>query len=221
MSELMNGNGRIRVLVVDDHPLMRGALHALLSEEEDFEVVGEAGTGNAALMLALELRPDIVLLDIFLGTFNGLDIVKQVLRGSPHTHIVVFTGFSSEELLLDAIRVGVHGYLPKTLSHPELLAALRAVEQGERVIGELRAITQVLNEFNRLTQERNLTRYGLSAKEIEIMRLASHGYSNKEIGSRIFWSEITVKRKMQDIYRKLQVSDRTQAVAEAMRLGLI
>jgi two-component system response regulator DegU len=221
MSEHMNGNGRIRVLVVDDHPLMRGALHALLSEEEDFEVVGEAGTGNAALTLALELQPDIVLLDIFLGTFNGLDIVKQLQRGSPHTHIVVFTGFSSEELLLDAIRVGVHGYLPKTLSHPELLAALRSVEQGERVICERRAITQVLNEFNRLTQERDLTRYGLSAKEIEIMRLASHGYSNKEIGSHIFWSEITVKRKMQDIYRKLQVSDRTQAVAEAMRLGLI
>lgn len=217
----MNGNGRIRVLVVDDHPLMRGALQALLSEEEDFEVVGEAGTENAALTLALELQPDIVLLDIFLGNFNGLDIVKQLQRGSPHTHIVVFTGFSSEELLLDAIRVGVHGYLPKTLPHPELLSALRAVEQGERVIGEIRAITQVLNEFNRLTQERNLARYGLSVKEIEIMRLASHGYSNKEIGSHIFWSEITVKRKMQDIYRKLQVSDRTQAVAEAMRLGLI
>jgi DNA-binding NarL/FixJ family response regulator len=217
----MNGNGRIRVLVVDDHPLMRGALQALLSEEEDFEVVGEAGTGNAALTLALELQPDIVLLDIFLGNFNGLDIVKQLQRGCPHTHVVVFTGFSSEELLLDAIRVGVHGYLPKTLSYPELLSALRAVEQGERVIGETRAITQVLNEFNRLAQERNLARYGLSAKEIEIMRLASHGYSNKEIGSHIFWSEITVKRKMQDIYRKLQVSDRTQAVAEAMRLGLI
>ncbi len=221
MSDHMNGNGRIRVLVVDDHPLMRAALQALLSEEEDFEVVGEAGTGNAALTLTLELQPDIVLLDIFLGNFNGLDIVKQLQRGCPQTHIVVFTGFSSEELLLDAIRVGVHGYLPKTLSHPELLSALRAVEQGERVIGETRAITQVLNEFNRLAQERNLARYGLSAKEIEIMRLASHGYSNKEIGSHIFWSEITVKRKMQDIYRKLQVSDRTQAVAEAMRLGLI
>jgi DNA-binding NarL/FixJ family response regulator len=221
MSELMNGNGRIRVLVVDDHPLMRGALQALLSEEEDFEVVGEAGTGNAALTLALELQPDIVLLDLFLGNFNGLDIVKQLQRGCPQTHIVVFTGFSREELLLDAIRVGVHGDLPKTLSHPELLSALRAVEQGERVIGETRAITQVLNEFNRLAQERNLARYGLSAKEIEIMRLASYGYSNKEIGSHIFWSEITVKRKMQDIYRKLQVSDRTQAVAEAMRLGLI
>ena len=221
MSEHMNGIGRIRVLVVDDHPLMRGALQALLSEEEDFEVVGEAGTGNAALTLSLELQPDIVLLDIFLGTFNGLDIVKQLQRGCPHTHIVVFTGFGSEELLLDAIRVGVHGYLPKTLPHLELLSALRAVEQGERVIGEIRAITQVLNEFNRLTQERNLSRYGLNAKEIEIMRLASHGYSNKEIGSHRFWSEITVKSKMQDIYSKLQVRDRTQAVAEAMRLGLI
>ncbi len=221
MSEHMNGHGRIRVLVVDDHPLMRDALQALLCEEEDFEVVGEAGTGNAALTLALELQPDIVLLDIFLGNFNGLDIVKQLQRGCPHTHIVVFTGFSSEELLLDAIRIGVDGYLPKTLPHPELLSALRAVGQGERVISEIRAITQVLNEFNRLAQEQNLSRYGLSDKEIEIMRLASLGYSNKEIGSRIFWSEITVKRKMQDIYRKLRVSDRTQAVAEAMRLGLI
>ena len=218
---LVQTSAPIRVLVVDDHAVMRESLNTLLNEEQDFQVVGGAGTGDAALALALELQPDIVLLDIWLGRSNGLDIVKQLQRGCPQTRVVVFTGFTSDDLLLDAVRIGVHGYLPKTYSVHDLTSALRAVQQGERVIGERHDVTQVLNEFNRLAQEQNFSRYGLNPKEIEIMRLASLGYSNREIGSRIFWSEITVKRKMQDIYRKLQVNDRTQAVAEAMRLGLI
>ncbi len=218
---LLQTNTPIRVLVVDDHAIMRESLNTLLNEDKDFQVVGEAGTGDAALALALELQPDIVLLDIFLGRVNGLDIVKQLQRGCPQTHVVIFTGFTSDDLLLDAVRIGVDGYLPKTYSVHDLMSALRAVQQGERVIGEPHAVTQVLNEFNRLAQEQNFSRYGLSPQEIEIMRLASLGYSNREIGSRVFWSEITVKRKMQDIYRKLRVNDRTQAVAEAMRLGLI
>src|SRR5207245_5835162 len=103
----------------------------------------------------------------------------------------------------------------------DLISPLRAVHQGERVIGDPHAVTQVLNEVNQITKPQIRLRSGLNTLEIEIVRLAAEGCSNKEIASRKFWSEITVKRKMQDIYRKLQVTDRAQAVAEAMRMGLI
>lgn len=211
----------IRVLLVDDHVILRQGIRLMLNEEDDFEVVGEAGTGKEALNLAAQLQPDIALLDIYLGTANGLDVARQILHSSPDTRIVMFTGFSDEELLLNAIRVGVHGYLQKTLSIDGLLSALRTVYQGERVLGEPRAVTQVLNEFNRIAKEHTRIRSGLNTTEIEIVRLAAQGCSNKEIALRQFWSEITVKRKMQDIYRKLQVADRAQAVAEVMRRGLI
>jgi len=142
-------------------------------------------------------------------------------RGCPKARIVVLTGHSEEAHLLRAMRIGVHGYLQKAMPINELLASLRAVYQGERVIGEPFAMTQVLTEFEKLTKEQERIRSGLSDLEIELVRLAAQGCSNKEIASRQFWSEITVKRKMQDIYRKLQVTDRAQAVAETMRMGLI
>jgi DNA-binding NarL/FixJ family response regulator len=189
--------------------------------EEDFEVVGEADSGSAAIMLVRQLKPDIILLDIFLGATNGLDLAQQLQRASSDTRIVIFTGVLEEDYLLRAMRIGVHGYLQKSLPLDDVLAALRAVYRGERVIGEPHAVTQVLSEFNRLTKEQERNRSGLTDLEIELVRQAAEGRSNKEIAASQFWSEVTVKRKMQDIYRKLQASDRAQAVAEAMRMGLI
>ncbi len=211
----------IRVLIVDDHEIVRKGLSAMLAEQEGFEVVGQAGTGNAAVTLAKELQPDIVLLDIFLGNTNGLYIAQQLSRGCPEARIVIVTGMGNDDYLFRAMRIGVHGYLQKALPIDELLAALRSVYRGERVIGEPRAMTQILSEFERLTKEQERVRSGLNDLEIELLRLAAAGCSNKEIAARQFWSEVTVKRKMQDIYRKLQVTDRAQAVAEAMRNGLI
>ena len=211
----------IRILLVDDHAVLREGLSLMLNEEDDFEVVGDVGDGKAALALTLELRPEIVLLDIFLGTSNGLDVAKQLLRSCPETRIVLFSGFEDEELLLDAIRIGVHGYLDKKLSIGELQSALRAVHQGEWVLGDPRAVTLVLKEFHQMTKVHKRLQYKLNTTEIEMVRLASEGYTNKEIGTRVYWSEVQVKRKMQDIYRKLEVTDRAQAVAEAMRHGLI
>jgi len=211
----------IRVLIVDDHVILRQGIHVMLNEEEDFEVVGEAENEKAALSLAMESKPDIVLVNMSMGTCSGLDTAKQLLRSSPNTHVVLFAGSNDEKLLFDAIRIGVHGYLQRTLSIEDLQRALRAVQCGERVLGETRAVTQVVIEFHRLAEEQNRLSRGLSTTEIELMRLASRGCTNKEIGKEVFWSEVQVKRKMQDIYRKLQVTDRAQAVAEAMRQGLI
>jgi DNA-binding NarL/FixJ family response regulator len=211
----------IRLLIVDDHAILRQGISLMVNEEHDFEIVGEAGNGKAALSLAMELQPDIVLLDIFLGTSNGLDIAKQLLRGCPDTRIVLFSGFDDEDFLFEAIRIGVHGFLKKTLSIDDLVSALRAVKQGERVLGEPHAITKVLEEFHQLTRVHNRLLFKLNTTEIELVRLASEGCTNREIGTKLYWSEVQVKRKMQDIYRKLDVTDRAQAVAEAMRHGLI
>jgi DNA-binding NarL/FixJ family response regulator len=211
----------IRLLLADEHVILRQGICALLSKEEGFEVVGEAGTGKAALMLAMELQPDIVLLDSSLGASGGLDAAKQLLRACPETRVVLLTGSGDEKLLFDALRVGIHGYLQKTMSIDDLLKALRAVRNGERVLGEPHTVTQMVTEFQRLASEENRLRYGLSAKEVEVVQLASQGCTNKEIGTRLYWSEVQVKRKMQDIFRKLGVADRAQAVAEAIRQGLI
>ena len=215
------GATRIRVLVVDDHDVVRKGMCTILAEEKDFEVVGQANNGSTAVMLARQLKPDIILLDIFLGEANGLDLALQLQRASSDTRIAIFTGVTDEEYLMRAMRIGVHGYLQKSLPLDDVLTALRAVHKGERVIGEPHAVTQVLNEFSRLTKEQERSRSGLTDLEIELVRQAAEGRSNKEIAARQFWSEVTVKRKMQDIYRKLQATDRAQAVAEAMRMGLI
>jgi DNA-binding NarL/FixJ family response regulator len=217
----MQKDAPIRVLIVVDHVILRQGIRVLLNEEEDFEVVGEAENEKAALSLAIESKPDIVLVDMFLESSSGLDTAKQLLRCSPDTHIVLFAGSNDEKLLFEAIRIGVHGYLQKTLSIDDLRRALRAIQCGERVLGESEAITQVVIEFHRLAKEQHRLDRGLSTVEIELLQLASNGNTNKEIGKELFWSEVQVKRKMQDIYRKLQVTDRAQAVAEAMRHGLI
>ena len=214
-------NAPIRILLVDDHMILRQGICVMLKGESDFEIVGEAENEKAALALTRELQPDIVLLDTFLGTANGLDTAKQLLRSCPSTRIVLFAGSHDEKLLFDALRIGVHGYLQKTLSIDDLRRALYAVRRGERILGESQAITQMVIEFRRLTTEQTRLYSGLSMAELELVQLVSKGYTNKEIGKQLFWSEIQVKRKMQNIYRKLQVTDRTQAVAEAIRQGLI
>jgi DNA-binding NarL/FixJ family response regulator len=211
----------IRVIIVDDHVILRQGLHLMLNEEEDFEVVGEAEHEREAISLAMETKPDIALVDLSLETSSGLDTAKQLLRCSPSTHVVLFAGSNNETLLFEAIRIGVHGYLQKTLCIDDLRRALRAIRCGERVLGESQAVTQVVIEFHRLAQEQDRLNRGLSLVEVDLLRFASNGYTNREIGKEVFWSEVQVKRKMQDIYRKLQVTDRAQAVAVAMRHALI
>jgi DNA-binding NarL/FixJ family response regulator len=214
-------NATIRILVIADHVILRQGIHAMLKEEDGFEIVGMTEDERASLALTAELKPDIVLVDIGLEIGNGLAIAQQLLRSSPDTYVVLFAGPNDEKLLFEALRIGVHGYLQKTSSIEDLRRALRAVRDGERVLGESQAVTQVVIEFHRLTREQNRLNRGISTMEIELIRLASKGCTNKEIGKQHFWSEVQVKRKMQEIYRKLQVTDRAQAVAEAMHQGLI
>jgi DNA-binding NarL/FixJ family response regulator len=217
----MSENTSIRILVVADHVILRQGIHMMLNGEDDFEIVGEAEDEKDALAFTVELKPDIVLVDISLEASSGLDIAQQLLRSSPATRVVLIAGSNDEQLLFQALGIGVHGYLHRTLSMDDLRRALYAVQHGERVLGKSQAVTQVVVEFHRLTREQNLQKRGLSSMEIELISLASKGCTNKEIGRQLFWSEVQVKRKMQEIYRKLEVTDRAHAVAVAIRQGLI
>ncbi len=211
----------IRMLIVGDHVILRQGISVMLQEGDEFEVIGQTATPRVALAFTRESKPDIVLVDISSEASSGLNIAKLLLQSSSNTRIVLFAGSNDEKQLFDAIRIGVHGYLQKTLSIDNLRKALQAVQRGEHVLGEAQAVTQVVHEFHRLIDEQNRLNYGLSEKDVEVLRLASKGLTNKEIGKQLFWSEIQVKRKMQDVYRKLQVTDRAHAVAEAIHSGLI
>lgn len=210
----------LNVLIVDDHVLLREVLCALLNKETDFEVVGWTAP-EGAQALAKALQPDIILLVIASGTTNWLGLAKLLIGCCPDTRITIFTTVDDGNLLFDAVRMGVHGYLHKTLSASDMLSALRSISQGKQIVIGQPAAKLELNQRRRITNDQNSTHLGLSTKDIEILRLAAQGNSNKEIGVHLYWSEITIKRRMQEIYQKLQTKDRAQAVAEALRLGLI
>jgi two-component system response regulator DegU len=212
---------RATILLIEDHPLIYDGLLALFQGTEDFELVHRASDATTALSLARYHQPDIILLDIELGDSNGLDLVNQLRRICPDARIAVLTAHREHEYLMSSLRLGVHAFLQKDMSGDAIVSALRKVLSGERVIGEPQVLTAVLKEFSQVMQHRERGRYGLTDQEVEILRLAASGLNNKDIGLSQFWSEITVKRKMQDIYRKLEVKSRAQAVAAAIRLGFI
>jgi len=211
---------RIRLLVADDHPIVRQGIRSLLGQYDDLEVVGEAGTGPAVLELAGKLLPDVILLDVRMAGANGIEIARQLRREHPEIRIIILTTYDDEEYLFGALQVGAQAYLLKDISLDTLPAAIRAVHQGERLLNPL-LIDKVLRQFQDLATEKIRRDSGLSAQEIQILAEMAQGASNKEIGDKFFWSEITVKKKVQEILAKLDVQNRTQAVAKAIRLGLI
>ncbi|HZC07747.1 MAG TPA: response regulator transcription factor [Ktedonobacterales bacterium] len=209
------------VLIIEDHPVYADGLQAILEARGPYRVVGIAGTANAALTMARQYNPQIILLDVELPSVNGFDLVSPISRICPQAKTIILTGHSEDEYALKAVRLGVHGFLQKDMTASQLLGAIEQVARGERVIGKPQTLTTVLTECSTLMRDRDREKLGVSGQEVEIIRLAASGLSNKDIGIHQFWSEITVKRKMQDIYRKLSVKTRAQAVAEAIRLGYI
>lgn len=211
---------RIRLLVADDHPIVRQGIRSLLGQYDDLEVVGEAGTGPAVLELAGKLLPDVILLDVRMVGANGIEIARQLRRAYPEIRIIILTTYDDEEYLFGALQVGAQAYLLKDVSLDTLPLAIRAVHRGERLLNPL-LIDKVLRQFQALATEKIRRDSGLSAQEIQILQEMARGASNKEIGDQFFWSEVTVKKKVQEILAKLEVQNRTQAVAKAIRLGLI
>ena len=210
----------IRVLIVDDHPVVRQGLQSLLSNYPDIQVVGEADTGLRALEEAALLQPDVVLLDIRLPGASGMDVARQLRQQNPQARIIILTAYEDDEYLIGALQAGAHGYLLKSTSHETLAEAIRNAHAGRRVLSPS-LVDGVLRQFEELAKESLVSQSGLSESELEILPLLAEGATNKEMAERLYWSEATVKRKIGDTLAKLEVSNRAQAVAEAIRRGLI
>jgi two-component system, NarL family, response regulator DevR len=210
----------IRLLIVDDHPVVRKGIRSVLADEKDIQVVGEAGDAIEALEQAATLKPDIVLLDVRLPGSNGIQIVRQLKRAGSESRAIILTSFEEDEYLFGALQAGAYAYVLKNIADTNLAPTIRAVSRGERLLSP-DLLTNVLERFENIAAEKARLDSGLSEYEIEALRLMAKGATNREIAETLFTSEATVKRKIQDLFRKLGVVDRAQAVAEAIGRGLI
>jgi DNA-binding NarL/FixJ family response regulator len=213
----------IRVLLVDDHALMREGLIQLFSLEEDMQVVGEAADGFEALEKIRLERPDIVLLDIHLPIVDGIAVTRQITHQFPEVSIIMLTMYRQNQQIVDAMRNGAKGYLLKSASIHEVTQAIRSVCAGGMVVPP--SLTgAIINELRRQPDQNDSngqTIAQLSEKEIEIIRYLASGLSNKEIAVRLSYSEKTVKNYLSIIFQKLQLRDRTQVAIYALRQGLL
>jgi len=203
----------IRILVADDHPIVRGGIVALLTDTEDLEVVGQAATGLEVVELALELQPDLVLMDLRMPGIDGDEATSRILKASPGIRVVVLTTYETDASILTAIEAGASGYLLKAAPQEELLAGIRSVARGELALAPAVAAL--------LVQRMKTPAVSLTARETEVLKLVAQGHSNPEIAARLFLGEATVKTHLLHAFEKLEVSDRTRAVTKAMELGLL
>ena len=203
----------IRVLVADDHPIVRSGIVALLATAPDIEVVGEAADGREAVDLALTLEPDLVLMDLRMPRLDGDQATALILSARPSVRVVVLTTYESDASILTAIEAGASGYLLKAAPQEEILAGIRSVARGEVALAPSIAAMLV----GRL----KTPAVTLSPRETEVLGLVAQGLSNPAIAKRLFLGEATVKTHLLHAFEKLGVSDRTRAVTKAMELGLL
>ena len=209
-----------RVLVVDDHPVVRQGLRSLLSQYSDIEVVGDAEDSPTALELVATLRPDVVLLDIRLAGPSGLDLARQLRRSRFESRVIILTSYDDGGYLREAAQAGVHGYLLKSASAEVLADAIRAVHKGEWRLSPALAgkALQQLEVFSRVHAQ---SEAGLSDQELQLLQLIAEGATTHDMARALYLSERTVKRKIQDVLDKLGATNRAQAVAEALKRGLL
>ncbi|AXB45464.1 response regulator transcription factor [Amycolatopsis albispora] len=204
----------IRILLVDDHPVVREGLRGMLDTEPDLTVVGEAGSGEEAVAQSRVKEPDVVLMDLRMPGLDGVGATRQILRADPSRRVVVLTTYETDADILRAVEAGAAGYLLKDASRAELAGAIRAAARGETVLAPSVAGRLV-------KQVRTPTGPQLSPREVEVLHLVARGHTNGEIGRALHISEATVKTHLLRVFGKLDVSDRTAAVTTAMSLGLL
>jgi two-component system response regulator DevR len=210
----------IRILIVDDHPVVRHGLRNLLSIHSDFEIVGEAEDGAQVFPILAANKTDVILLDIQMRGQGGIDVARRVLQSYPQVKIIILTTYDDEIYLEQGLEAGVHGYLLKSVSHETLPDSIRAVMQGEKLLSPS-LVSKVMTNYQELAQEQAKREAGLTGDDLKILSLIAEGANNKLIAEELFWSEATVKRRVQEILEKLRVSNRAQAIAEAVRRGWI
>lgn len=209
----------IRVLLVDDHQVLRDGLRVLLEGEEDMQVVGEADTAEAAIRMASEAQPDVAVMDLGLPGGSGLDAIQEIRRRQLPVRIVVLSMHRGRELVMRAIEAGSDGYVPKASAHTDLLQAIRSVHAGERFLHPT-AATAVVDELLDRRQESSLLSV-LSEREREVLRWTARGFTSREIGQRLALSPKTVDTYRQRAMEKLELAHRSDVVRFALRAGLL
>jgi DNA-binding NarL/FixJ family response regulator len=211
---------RIRILVVDDHPIVRQGIRSLLSNYPEFEIVGEADNGAAALVQLKRLAPDITLLDIRMPGESGLEVLKQIQQSQPQAKVLMLTSFDDDEYVMEALRAGAQGYVLKSVSDEMLVNAIQAVQRGQHVLSPQvtgPVVRRVISDQAEPVQ----TETEFDDEIQQILHLLVAGASNSQIAAELYLSETGVKRKLRKIFAALQVQSRAQAAAEAVRRGLV
>ncbi len=215
---------RIRVLIADDHRVVREGLSAILKTKENIEVIGEAQDGQEAVEKARSLLPDVILMDVSMPKMSGVEATRVIKRELPHIGIVALTMYEEQQYIFDLVRAGATGYLLKDTDSSQIVKAIQSIYRGESLIHPSVA-SKILAEFSLLAQKKgkkpSWVEHDLTEREITVLRLVADGKTNKEIANALNLSEKTVKNHVRNIFHKLHVYDRTQAAILAIRKGLI
>jgi len=209
----------IRVLLTDDHAIVRKGVRALLATERDIQVVGEACDGEEAVAQAETLCPDVILMDLVMPKLDGIEAISRIMSKLPGTRILVLTSFAADEKVFPAIKAGALGYLLKDSGPEELVGAIRQVHRGEPSL-EPSIARKVLLELSRPPTQKSLTVDPLTERELDILRHVAQGCSNKEIALKLALSELTVRTHVSNILGKLHLASRTQAALYALQKGI-
>ena len=215
---------KIKLLLADDHRVVREGLSAILETKEEIQIVGEAKDGGEAVEQARQLLPDVILMDMRMPGMTGVEATRIIKREMPHIGIIALTMYEDQQHIFDLVRAGATGYLLKDSDSTEILAAIRAVSKGESLIHPSVA-SKILVEFSLLAEgkgkKKSLLEHDLTEREISVLRFVAEGKTNKEIGNVLDLSEKTIKNHVRNIFQKLHIDTRTQAVILAIRKGII
>jgi NarL family two-component system response regulator LiaR len=211
---------KIKILIADDHPMLREAMRNTFEQHKDIEVVGEAGDGQEAVDLSAKLKPDVVVMDIVMPKLNGIEATKEIRKISPSTKVLILTAYDDDRYIIGLLEAGAVGYLLKSARGHDLVEAVRAVYSGESVLHPT-IIAKLLKHGMQRQAEEVAPKSGgqLSARELEVLKLTAKGMSNKEIALALSLTTRTVKAHLGSIFGKLSVSSRTEAIVKAVREG--